>query len=325
MQKFRSRTILLFIVGIIACVSFSGCAPRNTRNVVRLNDSGSFLGSVSTIIRLKGMIEQYLPDGVVVEWTSIVSSSDVRDAIAAGRIDIGNAAAPTFISAYENNLPIRLISAASRTPTKLYSNNPVINSFQDLTNSSRIAISTKGNLQHLAFLIRSDELFENAIVFDNTLVPISAPNALASIRTGTDLDAALFIFPDIIVANEIEGIRIIEDLTSIVIDYNISSYFLANDEFAKNNPTIIEAFEKAAADAVEFMTTNPAEAARVLAEFYEIEARHVEEALIAAPPRLEVYGYDRIANVMYEARLLDKRPTLFRDLPNYDDIPKIAE
>jgi len=326
MRKFGSRKgSVLFFVGIIACVYFTGCVRRNAGNVVRLNDSGSFLGSVATTIRLKGLIEPHLPEGVSVEWTNIVSSSDVRDAIAAGRIDIGNAAAPAFITAFENNLPIRLISAAARTPTKLFSNNPAINSFEDLTSSSRVAISTRGNLQHLAFLIKSEELFGNAVIIDSTLVSISAPNALASIRTGTDLDAALFIFPEIIAANEIEGVRVIADLTSIVIDYNISSYFLANERFAENNPAIMEAFMIAAAEAVYFMTNNPVEAARILAEFYGIEARHVEEALIVAPPRLEVYGYDRIANVMYEAGLLDRRPTLFRDLPNFDEIPRKGE
>ncbi len=323
------KKTLLMLTFIICVIIFPSCSSKKSidenagyrEKVVRINDSMSYASCVQSIIRSKGYLEEYLPEDVSVEWTSIANSAEIRDAVAIGEVNLASVGAPSVIMAIENGVPIVLISATAGAPVYLYSNNPEINEFEDIGSDTRISIMTRGGASHISFLAKSKEVFGDALVYDNNLVSSPDPETLASVATSKDIDCAFFGPPSSIKADEIEHLRIIEDLTPIVLDYGITSYYVTNRSFYEDNPTLIEAFRKASEDAVEFINSNVGEAASILAEVYDIEARHLEDALTACPPSLEIDGYDAVAELLYEVGILEEEPKKLNEQLHYKDMP----
>ena len=64
------------------------------------------------------------------------------------------------------------------------------------------------------------------------------------------------------------------------------------------------------------------EAATILSEYYEIEQKDVLDALKNMPPTNKIVGYDKQAQLLFDAGILTKQPTKFDDLENYEKIVK---
>jgi len=318
-------TILTCLLSLLNVCNASSQEKGYTKEVIIINDTNAYASCVQLIMRLKGMLEPYLPDNVAVEWTSIASSADIRDAVVANRVDVASMAVPLVIAALENQMPMVVISGTAGSPAYLYSKNSEITSFQDIKSNTRISILSRGSAYHLAFLADCKTYFGDILIYDNNL--IIAPNAevLASLAHTSEFDCAILSLPSTIKANEIDGLTIIEDFTPILLDYNLTSYFVTNEKFYKENPVLIEAFRKATCDAVVFINSHTAEAALLLGKAYDVDPVYVEEALLTCPPRVEVSGYDRIADLMYEAGILSETPVKFIDLSYYNEIPKADE
>ena len=323
------KRFMILIVLLIFALSLASCSsePSDESNagfsstVIRINGSNNQVSAIQLVIRYKELLEPYLPDGVTVEWTDIANAADQRDAIVAGRVDIAGVAVPNVITALDNGLPLVIISAAAGSPVYMYSNNPDIQKFQDINAETRISLVTKGNAPHLAFLAKCKDVFGEATIFENNLVPMPHTEALASLESGRELDCSMFSLPTTLRANEIEGIQMIDDLTPYINEYGLTSYFVANEDFYKLNPMLIEAFRMASRDAVEYIRNNLSEVSILLGDLYEVDSVHIEEALLDCPPSLEVRGFDRLVDLMFEAGILANEPMRLEDLPNFDDIP----
>ena len=321
------------IIILVVAISVAACGKENssadergyTSETIRINDSNSYASCVQAIIRSNGMLEQYLPEGITVEWTGIANSTDIRDAVIAGRIDIASVGSPSVITAIENQIPLVIISSTAGAPLYLYCKNPTIKAFEDINENTRITIPSKAAAAHIAFLAKCKDVFGDGTVFDNNLVIIPNTEALASIASSDEYDGCLIGIPTTIRANEIDGLSVLEDLTPVVLDYGITSFFVCNEDFYDNNPVIIEAFRKATIDAIEFIRNHTAKAAEILGEIYDIPPEYLVEALKTCPPDIYVSGYDRLAEFMLEVGILSSAPMRYETLLHYNDIPKVGE
>ena len=73
---------------------------------------------------------------------------------------------------------------------------------------------------------------------------------------------------------------------------------------------------------MQFIEEHPEETAQILASLYEIEESQVSSVLESMPPQEKVIGYDKQAQLLYQAGILTEEPTKFEDIPNYENIPK---
>ena len=64
------------------------------------------------VMKDKSFFESAVPSDVSVEWSVIPSSADQRDAIVSGNIDIGGMASSVVLSAFDQGLPIQILSEA---------------------------------------------------------------------------------------------------------------------------------------------------------------------------------------------------------------------
>ena len=316
-----NKRILVTILLVSALVLVASCGKKND-NVLRIARSNVYVAATSQIMQEKKILEKYLPEGMSVEWNVIATGPDLREALVSGQADIADFSLMTFITGYENSLPLTLMSFCGSTPINIYSCDGQKTSLVDFCENDLIAITNRATNLHIAYLAQCKKELGKSVALDNNLSPIPASEALAAIQTGDDYAGAVFSFPMYVKAEKIEKVTKIADMAGVIKEYCIGDAFVANSEFYEKNPDIIDAFINAQKEAVEFIKNNPKEASQILANIYGVEPEVVENVIGIMPPSMEVTGYDLQAELLYEAGILKKQPTKFVDLHNYNSIVK---
>lgn len=325
MKKIMS--LVMCMVMMFSCI-LTGCGDRTEQTSetetkkVRICSCGLYVDATKLIMREKKILEKYLPENVEIEWSQIASGPDIRDAVVSGNVDIADISLMTFITGYENGLPIDLLSFDGSTPTYLYTNRKDIKSVKDFGEGSSISITNKNTNLHLAVLALCKREAGNPLALDKYLTPIPAADALSSLQTSQSFNGAVFTFPMSVKADKVDGLNLLYDMSDLVKEYNIGSAMIANREFRKNNPDIISAFLKAQSEALKYIESNQEESADILSSLFGCEKEDVLHAFEVMPPTDKVTGYDKLAQLLYESKIIEKEPTKFASLANYESIVK---
>jgi NitT/TauT family transport system substrate-binding protein len=327
----RLLTVILCISMMLSmlasCSNNQGNSERGYEaSVIRLNYNLSYTASAVLLLKLTGILEELLPDDVSVEWTGLEGNTNVRDALAADRIDIGALNTTTFINAIANDLPIMVLSNYAVQTGVIYSARPDIQSLDDIQSGDKGATQSVGNVYHIALMLHALRTYGDAGKFDANLIAMSNSDMLSSVMTSNELSWIMLGFPATKRADLIDGLTPIFDMTQIIKDNNMGITICTNNNFNDRNPVLVEILYDAIEQVIDFMNNNPSEAARLLAEVYEdIYAADIEEQIRTAPPQLEMSesAYNTVAELMYEVGIIPNPPRLFSELPNYDRIPKV--
>lgn len=323
----KVMSLVMCMVMMFSCI-LTGCGDRSKqvgetgKRTVRICSSGLYVDATKLIIREKKILEKYLPENVEIEWSQIASGPDIRDAVVSGNVDIADFSLMTFITGYENGLPIDLVSYAGSTPIYLYTNRKDVKSIKDFGEGSSISITNKNTNLHLAVLALCKRELGNPLAVDNYLTPIPAADAISSLQTSQDFNGAVFTFPMSVKADKIDSLALLYDMSDLVKEYSIGSAIIANRDFRENNEDIITAFLKAQSEALKYITSNPEESADVLSAIFGCEKEDVLHAFEVMPPTDKVTGYDKMAQLLYESKILEKEPAKFDSLANYESIVK---
>lgn len=321
MKKSKLKRMAAMSLLVSMLLTTAGCGKKGER-VLRVAQTGVYVSATAQIMNEKGILEKHLPEGVKVEWSQIATGPDLREAIISGNVDIADFSLMTYIAAYENELPLTLLSFSGSTPINVYSNDSQVEELDAFNETSSIAITNKSTNLHIAFLAYCKEYLGDAMVYDQCLAPIPAADAIASLQTSKDYNGAVFSFPMMVKAEQNENLKLLADMTDVINDYSIGDAFVTHSDYIKENQDIIDAFLAAQDETLEFILNNQEETAQILAELYGVEQEEVAGVLAEMPPRKEVVGYDKQAGLLYESGILTKEPGKFESLPNYENIPK---
>lgn len=321
----RSICLIVLLLASMVLGLFSGCGKQviggaaDDDHVVDISISSSYGTTTSNIIREYDLLTQYLPEGYTVEWHTMTSASDMRDALVAGSLDIVCTSLPTFIAAYEQGMELALISFAGSVPIGLYGNDESIRSLSDFDEQDRIAAKSKGNNGHIAFLLTCLDELGDAMALDNQIDPIQEADALALLQSSNDIQASIFSFPMDVKAEE-AGLYQICSFNDTIDQYGIGSTYFTRIGYYKDQPEVIGAIRAAQQDALKLIETDPEGVAEKLSGVFDLDGEYILAALTQMPPRVEYSGYDKLAEIMHEIGLIENEPTKFEDLFNYEDI-----
>lgn len=314
MFRIRFLTAILAVLIVAACGEADGPGEATA---IRINAFHDFASSPILVMRHRKILENRLPDGVAIHWTSVAAASDVRDALVAGQIDIASTGAPAFITAIENGLPLAFLGPGPGTWTRLYSKNPAVKHFNQVGPGDRIAIISKAGTVYLNFITACQEAFGQALIFDRNLVIVPPAEALALLASSDELALGVFHFPNTIKADQVAGLTAVDGFAEVLAEYNIGNYLMASQKFLAANPGLTEAFMAAWAEAVEYINVHPDEAAALIAAEYGLEPEHLSQAFRSLPLQIEWSDYDRTAGFLYQAGILASQPKKFADVPQY--------
>ena len=323
MKKVISLIIIIFILlNFFACSKKDNASNGYVKKKVVISYGATYTQIVNQTIMLKDLLSPLLPDDVSVEWSNLVNTQDIRDAATAGKMDIFTLSASGAISAIENGLPFHIISNQVAGYAKILTTKDYIVNISDLTSDSKVTVSSKGSTPHLIFSLYCLDVLHNATIYDNALVPVPDADAIGLIQTSHDYDAYILSFPACYKIPDYVNYHVVDDITPTSLKYNVGTYILTTEEFEENNPVIIEAFKKASAQAVDLLNNDTYEIAVLLSDFYDVQPELLAETIHQCPPKLEISGYDDIANLMLEMGILTKPAKKFSELSNYKEIPK---
>jgi ABC-type nitrate/sulfonate/bicarbonate transport system substrate-binding protein len=187
------------------------------------------------------------------------------------------------------------------------------------------AASSLGASAHLALMVYSLEKYGDANYFKN-MVGMSLADVMASMSNTEDLAAAASGPPFAKEEEEKEVFELLLDLSSYGEEYTVGNCWAISQSFFEENPAYVEALNSARQDTVDFIKTQPEEAAAIMQKYwaaYSIEK--IVDIFEESNPSLEISesAYNKLANFMYDIDLLENPPKPLSELPNYDSLPLI--
>nr|WP_317283871.1 ABC transporter substrate-binding protein [uncultured Sellimonas sp.] len=309
LNLFVSLLLVLLLGGtLIAC----NISPKRTVTIAY--NPSAYASAVSQIMISENIIEKYLPKNVEVKWVEMSSASDIRDALASGTLDIATPALTAFISAYENNLPIKLISNYGNAQVSLYGCNNEIEDITEFKDSSVIAIKGLNSNPHIALLAYCKEAGLDVRKYNSMLNKIPEAETIGMLASSDDIDGAVLSYPVTKKADALSNCKLLADFSDVIKEYNLGTVVCANSEFYNKNTDIINSFEAAHKFIVENWSANLEKNAKLLAKEYNCPAEEIQDLMESLPPTMEIVGYDKLANLMYECDMLSENPKPFQDV-----------
>lgn len=309
-------TILILFLVISSCMLYKNYSKEDKIILTAVYEYAQICG-IMDVIKEKGYFEKYLPDNVEVEWVMIDSGSERRDALATERASIAIIENTRVIQAIENDYPIIILANGSTSWRGLYTVDPDIKSPNDLA-EAKIAFMGTQDLILKSYLKRNfgidledDQLLA---VGEADLFSMLISNEVdAAVLTGTMAEKAAVLSEDV---------REVYDLTPEAAHIGVANWLVGSSMFFEEHPELLEPIMMAYEEAVNEINNDPREISELLSPLFDISAEQIEKEFTMFPPCVEVYGYDRTAQILYEYGYLDAPGKPFEQLTNYETIPK---
>lgn len=312
MVKKNKFTIVLIIISMIC----SGCSNnKNDERIVTIAyNPTAYASAVSQIMISNNILDKYLPKDVKINYVEMSSAADIRDALASGTIDIATPALTAFIAAYENNMPIQLISNYGSAQVCMYGNND-INSITDFEEGDLIAIKGLNTNPHIALLAYCKEMGLDIDKYNKMLNKIPEPETIAML-SNSSIKGAVLSYPITKQAENLDNCKMLIDFSDVIKKYSLGTVACANTQFFESNQDIVNAFEKAHKEIVDNWDENMDENAKILSLQYKCKKEEVCQLIREFPPQMQITGYDELASLMYECGMLQKEPKKYNFISN---------
>ena len=193
----RLRTGGVFVLSLVIALTLTDCSRRESPNApsadaplstVRIAEQFGLAYAPLAVVRSRGLLEARLP-GTEVEWIQLGNASAIREAMLAGRLDIGFMGIPPFLIGADKGMRWRVFTGLSRAPLALITTDPAVRSLADLTPEHRIALPQPGSIQHILLSMASQREFGDPNRFDNQLLTLAHPDAMTALLSGAGVTA----------------------------------------------------------------------------------------------------------------------------------------
>ncbi|HEY8805580.1 MAG TPA: aliphatic sulfonate ABC transporter substrate-binding protein [Clostridium sp.] len=270
--------ILLIVISSLGALTACGSKSSNTNNIsgvtakeVRIATQPSPFGASVFVAKEKGWIEEELKKlNVTVKWTSFAAGPPMNESFAAGQQDIGIMGDVPAIVAKASGQKTNVIANASygeKTLALIVKPDSIIKDAKELK-GKKVAYVKGSYGHHLLGLV-----LENAGLTLNDVESINLPVAdISTAVTSGEVDAGVVWEPSLTKAVNAGQVKVLIDGTGIK---RANVFFIANENFAKSNPKIIEAYVKALNKASEYIKSNSKEAAKVIQPDINISANEL--------------------------------------------------
>lgn len=313
----------LLLAAMILAGLLSGCEQSGENQTVTVNSSGNYIVAALVVMKEEKLLEKYLPEGYDVQWTNITTSTEIRDGMLTGDIDISAPAMSTVISSLENGVPFRILSYMATPVYKMYASREDIQTVEDIQPEDRISVTGFAASMHLTFLAYCKEHFGDLNYFTPNLVVMPNSEALASLVSGSNIAASIFQYSNNLQAEAEPSIHCIADLTEIAQQYGVGQVCVTTQDYYQENPEVVQAFLDAQEEAIELFYSQPEYVADLLiASGIDIPKEDLLEAMPTSGPTgvLTAEQYNTLADFMYEAEILSAQPKHLEEYDFYEDL-----
>ncbi|MFC4563898.1 ABC transporter substrate-binding protein [Nocardiopsis mangrovi] len=302
------------VIGPLAACSNGEGAAGSTGEVAIASGHGISYAPL-TIIEAQGWLDEDLP-GHTVSWQILSGGSASRDGLLGGSLQAGTSGLAPYLLGWDAGVPWRIVTGLNNMPLWMVAIDERIQSLADITDADRISSPQPGSIQSMVLARAAREEFGDADRFTANLVAMPHPDALQALISGQI--AAAVTSPPFQYQAEEEGARVLLDSYDVFGGPHGFNVVVALEEYAEQNPEVIEAVHANVARANELIADDPGEAARILseAEDGEIDPERYEDYLTRDGIEFTTtpQGLEDLGAFMAEIGEIDAGPEDWRDL-----------
>jgi sulfonate transport system substrate-binding protein len=254
-------------------LQFIGSAEAADDTTVRLGYQPDLLGAIAMVALKENLFESV---GSKVEARRVVTGRQIRDAMIAGHLDLGNYGGPTFVigAAKGDLVAVAVFAHAGRSFHIIVPKDAPTKTVADLK-GKKIGGILGGSVY---------PIFRNRIApkfgltdKDYEAINVDGPDQLSALAT-KQVDAIAAVEPFVSIGEEQGIARSIADYSP----YDLSPVILcARPEFAEQHPEALVTFLKAWIKAANVLKSEPARAAKIVGEVYRDQGYTLGDGVIA--------------------------------------------
>lgn len=215
-----------------------------------------------TIIKARGWLDQALK-GRKVSWTYLSGGSANRDAMLAGKVQIGTSGLGPFLISADSGVPWKIVSGLNDMPLWLVAKDPRITGLKAFRPTDKIAAVQPGSIQSVMLQKAAQEQLGNAHALDHNIVAMDHPQALQALLGGQI--AAAYTSPPFQFQAVEQGARKLVDSYDLFGQHGFN-VVTATEEYAQDNGDVLDAVHSVVGKANAFIKKDPEQAAAIIAK-----------------------------------------------------------
>ena len=268
-----------------------------------------------TIMKEKQLVEKYC-EGVEISWITLNSGSAVNEGMASGKIDFGGMGISPAITAVASGMGVKIASSLDSLPNRLMSNDPDIDTLEDITKNDKLAAVNIGSFQHILVAMAAKEQLGDAKALDGNIVAMSHPDGMTALLNGS-VQLQITNPPYLYQEMKNSTLHEVEGIADVWPRGNSTIVLTGTEEIHDNYRDLYDGVISALEEAITFINEEPKEAAAILAEAEDLRASEYQTWLENEDTvfSTECKGIMEVTKFMDENGFLDyDAPESFRDL-----------
>lgn len=256
------------LLGGLAAIAmaWSSTALAQEKTDISITRQPGILYLASHVMETQNLIEKHAAEegleGVTIEWRTFSGGGAQTDALLAGNVDIVNTGTGNLLLLWDRTRGrVKGIVTSSAQPVIMVSNDPRIQSLDDIGPNDRIAVPTVGvSTQAILLQMAAAQKFGDDQIkkFDTNTVQLGHPDAVAAIANSRHEVKNHFSAPPFqYVQLKREGVHRVTDSREILGGPLTQATFFTTTQFAEANPVIVKAVREATEEAVEMIKADP--------------------------------------------------------------------
>jgi NitT/TauT family transport system substrate-binding protein len=248
-------------VSMIVLATFGAPAHAEDAKLRIVKQPG--LGYLPLIVARELKLIEKRAAGVEIEWRQLTSGPAIRDAMAAGQMDIGSGGVASFIQAVDAGLDWKTLGAMNEMPLFLTCIRPEVKSLKDLRPTDRIAMPALGSIQHVVLQMEAEKELGDAKKLNAQVVAMSHSDGTLALLARRGITCHLSSPPFQYEQLKDPGIHKVFDSYQVLGGAHTFNLVWASEKWQKANPKLAAAVVDALREATELVNRKPLEAAQL--------------------------------------------------------------
>jgi NitT/TauT family transport system substrate-binding protein len=263
-----------------ASASEEGSAPDagSRRPVLRIAEQYGLAYAPLQVMRLKDYLEEELP-AYRIDWQRLGNTAAIREAMLAGRLDVGFMGIPPFLIGYDRGMEWKIFTGLSEAPLGLVTWKEEIRNLTDFGPEDRIALPQPGSIQHILLTMACERELGSAAALDDNLITMNHPDGMQALLSRRDISAHFTSPPYLMEELSAPGMRQVLSGTEAMGGEFTFIVGAALDRLLRKDPEAAAALRRALDRSEAFLRDEPEEAVALLAGEYGIDEQSLRAYL----------------------------------------------
>ena len=300
------KLMCVLLIIILSSFILSGCGNQNEEKTITIAEQYGLAYAPVQVMKNKGFLKGQ-SSNINIEWKKMANTAAIREAMLAGKVDIGFMAIPPFLIGKDKGMKWKIISGLSMSPLGLMTYKEDINSLADIGQDDRIALPQPGSIQHILLAMAAERELGSANRFDDQLVTMAHPDGMNALLSRKDITAHFTSPPYIFKESQEEGIhQILSGREALGGEFSFI-VGVGTEEFYNSQPETYQYFVNALEQSIDFLNDKPAESASLLTANYDLSSEVIEKYITWPGMKYDtkIRGLDQFKSFMKKVEYIE--------------------